>query len=364
MKKPVLYWFSGAALVAVLAAGAALAALALADPALRAGPGSPAGRRPGGLLEGSRARAWEKRFEEALALRGPAVSFWALLRWGLFAEGTRGVLAGREGWLFTAEEFQSALDLDPALRVDEAAVREVRDQLERRGLRLVVALVPAKARVYAEKLGRYALPAPAQRRYRELQDLLAGLGIAAPDLLAPLRRARQEGDVFLRHDTHWSPLGAGAAAEALAGAVEAALREAGSPRSAFRCAQGPPREYPGDLLNFLPLGPFAGRWGPRPEMVRPRLVEAAEPAAGGLFDQPAIPVVLVGSSYSAGELCNLEGALKAAVRADVLNVSKQGQGPLAPMRALLAGEVPEEGGAEVVVWEIPERYFVSAGAGR
>jgi alginate O-acetyltransferase complex protein AlgJ len=91
--------------------------------------------------------------------------------------------------------------------------------------------------------------------------------------------------------------------------------------------------------------------------VRPRLTAAVEPTAAGLFDQPTIPVVLVGTSYSAGELWNLEGALKTAVGADVLNVAKQGQGPLAPMQDLLDGPVIEQVRADVVVWEIPERYF-------
>ncbi len=351
-RKALLFWLSGAALALVLAAAVALAA---ANPALRTGPGPAPGRTR--ALDGSWTRAYERRFEEGLALRGPAVAFWALLRYVLFAEGNHGVLVGKEGWLFTAEEFQEARDLQASLQVDEAAVREVRQELAGRGVRLVVALVPAKARVYPEKLGRYSLPAGAADRYRKLRALLDGLRVPAPDLLAPLREARRLGEVFLRNDTHWTPLGAGAAAEALAGTLDGLLSEAASPRARFASSEGPPREYRGDLLNFLPLGRFQKFLGPGPELVRPRLTVAVEEPAEGLFDQPAIPVVLVGTSYSAGELWNLEGALKTAVEADVLNVAKEGQGPLAPMRALLAGAVLEEVRAKVVVWEIPERYF-------
>ncbi len=349
MAKPLLYWLSGLALALVLAAGAALA---LANPAVFSSPGT------GKLLDGGWTGAYERRFEEGLALRKPAVAFWSLLRYGLFAEGNRGVLLGDDGWLFTAEEFQEARELDPALRLDLATVREVRDELRGRGLSLVVALVPAKARVYPDRLGRYALPARAEGRYRELQELLAGLGLPAPDLLGPLWEARRRGEVFLRTDTHWTPLGAGAAAEALAETVAGILREAGSPRARFASSDGPPSEYRGDLLNFLPLGPFEKLLGPRPDIVLPRLTAAVEPEPGGLFDQPAIPVVLVGTSYSAGKLWNLEGALKTAAQADVLNVAEQGQGALAPMRALLAGTVLENVQADVVLWEIPERYFL------
>jgi alginate O-acetyltransferase complex protein AlgJ len=343
-----LHAMSGPALALVLAAGVGLA---LANPAFLSSPG------PARLLDGGWTGAYERRFEEGLALRGPAIAFWTLLRYGLFAEGNRGVLIGREGWLFTAEEFQEASNLEASLQVDPTAVREIRDALQGRGVRLVVALVPAKARVYPDKLGRYALPAGPADRYRKLQGLLAGLGVPAPELLAPLLQARRRGEAFLRNDTHWTPLGAGAAAEALAEAVAAFLREAGSPRARFVSSDGPPREYRGDLLNFLPLGRFEKLLGPTPDVVRPRLTAAVEPTAAGLFDQPTIPVVLVGTSYSAGELWNLEGALKTAVGADVLNVAKQGQGPLAPMQDLLDGPVIEQVRADVVVWEIPERYF-------
>jgi alginate O-acetyltransferase complex protein AlgJ len=339
----------GLALALVLAAGIALA---LADPAVFTNPAHAK------LFNGQWTRAYERRFEEGLALRGPALTAWALLRYGLFAEGDRGVLVGGDGWLFTAEEFQNAAELEPSLRIDIEEVREVRDELAGRGVRLLVALVPAKARVYPEKLGRYALPAAPARRYEELRIQLDGLGVPAPDLLGPLLRAKEKGPVFLRTDTHWTPLGAGAAADALAEPAAAFLREAGSPRARFASSEGPPREYRGDLLNFLPLGRFAERVGPRPDSPRPRVTAAVEPAGAGLFDRIAIPVVLVGTSYSAGEVWNLEGALKQALGADILNVAEQGQGALAPMRALLAGTVLEEVQADVVVWEIPERYFV------
>lgn len=348
-RTPLLPWLCGLALALALAAGAGFAAK---NPALLAAPGRAR------LLNGAWSGAYERRFEQALPFRPAAVSFWALLRWVLFAEGNRGLLAGREGWLFTAEEFQSARSLEPAMRIDLAAIREVQGELTARGVGLVIALVPAKARVYPEHLGRYSLPAELAGRYRAQREALAALGLPVPDLLEALRQAKREGEVFLRTDTHWAPLGAAAAAHALAAPVEDLLQKAGSPRAEFASADAPPVEYRGDLLNFLPLGRFTSRWGPKPDTLTPRRTSPSEAAGGGLFDALAIPVVLVGTSYSAGELWNLDGALKTAVRADVLNVAKQGQGALVPMRALLDSPTLEEVQADVVVWEIPERYFV------
>jgi alginate O-acetyltransferase complex protein AlgJ len=221
----------------------------------------------------------------------------------------------------------------------------------------VIALVPAKARVYPEQLGRYPLPRELAGRYRELLARLADLGIPAPDLLGSLLEGKKGGQVFLRTDTHWTPYGAEVAAAALAEAVAGLLAEAGSPRARFLTAEGPRLEYRGDLLNFIPLGPWEKRFGPQPDSVLQSITSAEDPLETGLFDRIIIPVVLVGTSYSAGALWNLEGALKTALEADVLNLSEQGQGSLAPMRALLQGSVLEDVQADVVVWEIPERYF-------
>jgi alginate O-acetyltransferase complex protein AlgJ len=265
------------------------------------------------------------------------------------------VLVGRDGWLFTTEEFEPRAAA--ALRIDLQEVREAKAELNRLGVNLVIALVPAKARVYPERLGRYALPGKLSGRYRELLVRLADLGIPAPDLLGPLQAGKQRGQVFLRTDTHWTPLGAEIAAEALAPELEKLLSEAGSPRARFETRPEGEREYRGDLLNFIPLGPFAERWGPRPDRVRENVTSSVDAEETELFAQPLIPVVLVGTSYSAGALWNLEGALKAAASADVLNVSELGQGALSPMRKLLQGSVLAEVQGKVVVWEIPERYF-------
>jgi len=347
-RKLLLPGLPGLALLLVLGA---CAVLALTNPAAFSRPG------PGNILNGDWSRAYQKAFEEGLAVRGPALAAWGLARYRLFAEGSRGVLVGRDGWLFTDEELQSAGDLEPRLRVELEAVRKTRDELAARGVRLVIALVPAKARVYPEQLGRYPLTRELAGRYRELLARLGDLGIPAPDLLGSLLEGKKGGQVFLRTDTHWTPYGAEVAAAALAEAVAGLLAEAGSPRARFLTAEGPRLEYRGDLLNFIPLGSWEKRFGPRPDSVLQSVTSAEDPLATGLFDRIIIPVVLVGTSYSAGALWNLEGALKTALEADVLNLSEQGQGSLAPMRALLQGSVLEDVQADVVVWEIPERYF-------
>ncbi|MBA7714020.1 putative alginate O-acetylase AlgJ [subsurface metagenome] len=77
----------------------------------------------------------------------------------------------------------------------------------------------------------------------------------------------------------------------------------------------------------------------------------------GLFDKLQIPVALVGTSYSAGEAWNFDGALKAALEADVLNVAKEGQGPFVPMKKYLESPALDDPRPDVIIWEIPERHL-------
>ena len=336
------------AMLVVLAGGVVLSAT---NPAAFSG----VGRRS--LLDGQWASRYQERYEEALPLRPLGAAVWDLLRYSLFAEGARGVLVGRDGWLFTAEEFETGRADGEPLAAQLDRVGELARVLAARGVALVVVLVPAKARVYPELLGRYTLPAALEGRYEAVRRGLAARGVEAPDLLEPLAKARRRQEVFLRTDTHWTPYGARVAAQAVAPAVTAELQRAGSPRAAFTAASGGVREHRGDLLNFIRLGPWFEGLGPPPDTVTPISAVSGQRAELGLFDEILIPVVLAGTSYSAGTLWSFEDALKAALQADVLNVAEEGRGPFVPMEALLEGPVLADLQADVVVWEIPERYF-------
>ncbi|MBN2551359.1 MAG: hypothetical protein JXB06_01260 [Spirochaetales bacterium] len=343
----------GLAMLLVLAAGVVLSAV---NPSAWRSPGRLS------LLDGSWVSRYEERFEESLPLRAPAAGLWDLIRYTVFGEGAPGVLVGRNGWLFTAEEFRApdrAADGEYH-RLEEQLdlVSRVRRSLEARGVALTVVLVPAKARVYPEHLGRHVPPEGARKRYAAVLQGLSARGIAVADLLEPLKDARRAGEVFLRTDTHWTPHGAQRAAQAVSALVIPELERAGSPRTAFRIAREQETEHRGDLLNFIRLGPWLERFGPPPDRITPNRAAAGEAAETGLFDELAIPVVMTGTSYSAGPLWGFEHALKTALRADVLNAAEDGLGPFQPMQSLLDSPVLEDVGARVVVWEIPERYFL------
>ncbi|MCX7039328.1 MAG: hypothetical protein NT005_09390, partial [Spirochaetes bacterium] len=209
-----LRWLPGALLLCVLAAGLALTAI---DPATFTAP------KNANPLNGGWTASWQASYEQKLPGKEAAVAAWTAMRYALFSEGEPGVLVGRDGWLYSTEEF---FPLDPTGRALEAALAhivEVRDALAARNIVLVVALVPTKAVVCAEHLGRYRLPASLRDRYGAVRREISSLGIAVPDLVAPLREAASRGEIFLRTDTHWTADGASVAAHTLAEAVKPEL---------------------------------------------------------------------------------------------------------------------------------------------
>ena len=311
------------------------------------------------VLNGSWATAYQARFEEALPLRDTALATWGGLSYWLFGEGRAGLLIGDDGWLFSTEEFARPENAATQTRANLAYIEDVRDALAARGIGLIVAVVPAKARVYEERSGRYTLPDDARQRYAALRAALLERGLTAPDLLGALLEAKTEGEVFLRTDTHWTPYGALVAARAVAAA---APPFEGLGETPFQTRSRDAQDYRGDLLNFLPLGRLS-RFGPAPDRLeRVETVARRTPQGGAnaLFGEVTIPVTLVGTSYSADARWNFAGALQTALGADVLNVADAGQGPFVPMARYLASETLRNTVPELVVWELPERYIGKA----
>ncbi|MFP4375079.1 MAG: alginate O-acetyltransferase AlgX-related protein [Spirochaetaceae bacterium] len=320
----------------------------------------------GSLRTGEWTAALEREFDRALPLYRPALYLWTALRFAAFAEGGPGLVVGTDDRLFTAEE----LETHPrdAERVEEAAayITAVGHALAEREAALAVVLLPSKARIYEDMLPGYGLPRTVDRRYERAVAALRGERdpgtpkVTVVDPRGALRRARQRGtEVFLRTDTHWTPEGAAAVARAVAGEVEGLLGRRDVPRTRFERAAAETVTHRGDLLRFLPLGPFEAAIGPPADRLTRYETDAASGGSGDLFDDPAIPVTLVGTSYSADELWGFRGALAEALEADVLTVAAEGEGPFAPMEEYLRGETITDQPPELVIWEIPERYLAA-----
>ena len=305
------------------------------------------------LLDGTATAGIESTLEEEILLRRPAITVFAALRYALFRAGNDGVVVGRHGRLFTLEELEhhesDSAELEQRLQFVSAVAR----WLEVRRVALVVALLPAKARVQSEALrGRFQSLAD-HPRYAEATSAFAGQGVLVADLLQPLEQVKE---AFLERDTHWTPDGAAAAARAVA---DAALRVElpDAPRAEFETIAGERVSVRGDLMSFVPVGPFAAPLGLTPQTVQLTETVQTSESALGLFETPSVPVTLVGTSYSADERWNFVGELRAALGMDVLNVAEEGLGPFVPLADYLQSEAFREVRPELIVWEIPERYL-------
>jgi alginate O-acetyltransferase complex protein AlgJ len=327
--------------------------VALLNPALLRWPGEP-------LLNGSWTAAYQEAFDSESPLLGAATVTWGVLEYALLREGRAGVLVGADGWLFSTEEFAHPADparADSILSENLAAVAGADRLLAADGVQLVVALLPAKARLYPEQLGRYLLPAGPEARYRRSLNGLRELGVPVVDLLSPLEKAKEAGEpVFLRTDTHWTPHGAALAAEAIAEAIVELGNFDWIHGEEFATIRREPVPLRGDLTRFLPLGPFYQAIGPRDDLLRGRSTTTDGPG-NDLFAEVELPVTLVGTSYSADERWNFAGALRQELGAEVLVAAERGEGPYRPMIDYLAGAAYLSTRPEVVVWEIPERYL-------
>ncbi|TVR94610.1 MAG: alginate O-acetyltransferase [Trueperaceae bacterium] len=331
----------------VLVGGCAAAVL---NPALRNVPDV-------AVMDGSWAEAYQAEFDAASPLLDPARTVWGLIDAGLFGQGRPGVLIGTDGWLFSREEYATVPDAAGAIALWSDRIALVRDELAQLDVHLVVAPVPSKAAVVGEHAPA-PLPTEAARRYDTLLDALEERGVVVSDLRPALGRVN---DPFLRTDTHWTPAGAAAAAQAIATTVRERAPFAGLGETSFETTLTEPEERWGDLTTFLDLGPLLEHLGPPPDLIAmPRTTSLAPPATD-LFGAVEVPVTLVGTSFSADPAWNTVGALREALGSDVIDAALTGLGPWEPMHRYLTGEALRSSPPEVVIWEIPERYVTLEG---
>jgi alginate O-acetyltransferase complex protein AlgJ len=311
------------------------------------------------VLDGKWTKAAETHYDDEFPIKRLGTNLWAALDYKLFNEGRPGVVLGKDQWLYTDEEFDAVVNAEQNEADNLALIQGVRDALEAKGSKLVLAIVPAKTRMYPEHIGDNKPASLHTDLYQQFHADVAKAGIVAPDLLQPLLAAKQKGQVFLRTDTHWTPMGAEVAAQQLSLTVAEKTPLEGEPEQ-FVTQAKESAPYKGDLTNFLPLDPLFSNLLPKPDTLQQMstdLVESAPTGDDALFADSDVPVGLVGTSYSANPNWNFVGALKQALRSDVVNYAEDGKGPILPMLKYLQTDAFKNSAPQVVIWEFPERYL-------
>jgi len=183
-----------------------------------------------------------------------------LLLLALGDAGAKG-LVGRNGWLFYRPGVRYLVEKIRADGVAQAIAR-YRDQLKERGIELLLVPIPDKASVYPDRLTS-RVAGTFQDFRSPTEGFLDGLkrsGVESVDLFRLFREARRESsdatDLYLAHDTHWTPTGAHLAAEAVA----RKLRDLGwAPSHRRDYATRPVHvERRGDILEMVQVPRIAG----------------------------------------------------------------------------------------------------------
>ncbi|MDF1860674.1 MAG: hypothetical protein P1U87_10700 [Verrucomicrobiales bacterium] len=241
-------------------------------------------------------RALETQFSEmSIFSRGREKDQALLVRW--FREGNQQVLIGKEGWLYYRPGVETVVGkgsryIEPP-SVARApgrkpwqsplpVIQDFAEQLEARGVRLVLVLVPTKAMIYPEGLAakrKGALPFEYDRTFQELQSM----GIECVDLRS------LEGQ-WMKQDTHWTP---GAMKEAARRVAEVISAPGGPGKFAFSLV-GEERIAKGDLVGMLGESNLEKQFGPERVLLE-RVVSAGD---GEMLSQKSdSDVVLLGDSF-------------------------------------------------------------------
>jgi alginate O-acetyltransferase complex protein AlgJ len=307
------------------------------------------------VIDGETTRSLDTLYKNELPHRAASVGVVGNARYALLGAGRKGVVIGDDGWLFTDEEFKRvrASDIEDAV----ARIGKVREKLQEMGIALVVVPLPAKSDVYAEHLPAMMKTGFMAQAYRDFSAGLEKSGTNVVDTRSALIDAKTGGDLFLPSDTHWTPAGAKVTAQA----VQMTFKRAGIALSAGQISgeQEASVHVWGDLTKFITSPDYAPEIGLKPENVPIfRTVAATAADSTDIFGgDSAVPVMLVGTSYSANENWCFADYLRQSLSVDVVNVAKQGLGPGVPMLDLVDGDVLEQTPPSVIVWEFPVRYL-------
>jgi hypothetical protein len=288
----------------------------------------------------------------------------------LAAEGEDMAIPGADGWLFLRSELrhigvgpfwgEAAAQVSKASSPKKAdplpAIVDFHEQLKAMGIELILAPVPCKALVCAEKLG-----GPAGGRvdavHQEFYQQLAAKGVKVLDLAETFVAEKGRGPIlYCKTDTHWSPYACELAAKRIG-------EQLGSPAwlqpkpGAFTTATET-RTIVGDLTD-----------GKGAEELPVRVVTATDGAA---LEDKASPIILLGDSHTlvfhagadlhgtgAGLADQLAAELGIAV--DVIGVRGSGA---TPARVNLLRRTRADSaylaGKKIVIWCFAAREFTES----
>lgn len=161
-------------------------------------------------------KAYEAVFQEEFPHRYQMIRLSRLVRNHVFGERFfQMVIIADQGWLHLNQAVSTDLcqnlthQLSSNLNLVSTKLGQAQQTLESQGIGFAVAIIPEKCRVYPEYIRTY-LPLLNQQSYSEtlLTKVTTQTDVSMIDLAGPLVAAKQDHQVFMATDTHWTPIGA------------------------------------------------------------------------------------------------------------------------------------------------------------
>ncbi len=305
-------------------------------------------------------RQFESRLESNCRLAQVVRPWMQYARFVLFEDAGDKALVGRAGWFFYRPAVQYLIE--PYSLPDDvlAAMVSLRDDLAKRGIKLLVMPAPNKASIYPEMLAARAagVSGSVNAKTRDVLATLQEAGVEVVDLFEVYGKARQmagSSDYYLAQDSHWSPEGMRLAADVVARKlVDSGWVEKGPVNYETRPVVV---ERYGDVLRMIHVPQVEQLYNPQ----RIDCTQVVDPATGQpCKDDPNSPVLVLGDSFlriferdepgSGGFIAHLAHNLGFGV-ASIVNDG----GASTLVRQQLASRPSLLDGKKVVVWEFVER---------
>jgi alginate O-acetyltransferase complex protein AlgJ len=303
------------------------------------------------LVDGRASSNFERNYRDAVYFRNVAQNGFGSLRYLAFGEGRKGVVVGKDGWLFTVEEIEMQRDMDARVDSHIEMMISTKEQLQRSGIDLIVALLPEKADIYSDKLKSHSdVPLP----YKAIREQMLARGLVVPDLREAMLQQKDAQQLFLRTDTHWTPEGANLVAKTLADSLNV------NGGNTYELTKANPKTIVGDLSTYLSIGFLKAKSEFANETISSTKISQATNDGADIFGDSTVPIVLVGTSYSANESWGFESVLKSALHSDILNFAEIGKGPFEPMNTFMSSATFKSNPPKYVLWEVPLRYFATS----
>ncbi len=281
-------------------------------------------------------------------------------------EKTTGII-GKNEWLFYGYELTDAGD-GPGTQASMELIQQFDQLLQKKGIKLVVTMVPIKMRLYAAhlpetiKLNDYMLS-----NYDRMSNALRAFGVSTVDLNtaflnSPMRNS--DTPLYFKLDTHWSTTGAMLAAETIEKTLmaDSELRKilASVPAQAYKMTLGKfKRPSNGrDILQLLPPDSPAKKYA-FDRFFQVTITRVGPVGTDLLGKQDPIDVSLVGTSYSM-DWTGFADALRFTLQKEIFSMGiGADQGYWTGMESYLRDEAFQQKPPKLLIWEIPERDMVA-----